>query len=325
MNDKKQRALSGIQPSGIPHIGNFFGMMKPAVELQKKHECFYFIADYHALTQTPNPDDLRARTLGVALDFLAAGIDPEKTAFFRQSDVPQVTELTWVLSCLSPLGLLERCHSYKDKVARGITPNHGLFSYPVLMASDILIYDSTLVPVGKDQKQHLEVTRDLAQRFNNMYGDTLVIPDVMIKDEVAVVPGIDGQKMSKSYDNTIELFGKEKQLRKKFMRIVTDSTPMEDPKNPDVCNVFALFKLFGNEQEQAELREKYLAGNFGFGHAKQALFEKYWEFFRPLRERREELENNLDYVNKVLVEGAEKAQGQANATLERVKKAVGLV
>lgn len=320
----QRRILSGIQPSGTLHIGNYFGMMKPALELQEAHDCFYFIADYHALTQVPDPDQLRERIHGVAVDFLACGLDPERTVFFRQSDVPQVQELTWVLSCLTPVGLLERCHSYKDKVARGIAPNHGLFSYPVLMAADILIYGSHAVPVGRDQKQHLEVTRDLAIRFNNQYGNILVVPDCLIREEVAVVPGVDGQKMSKSYGNTVEIFGSEKEMRKKVMRIVTDSTPVESSKDPDRCTVFALYKLFGTPAEVAELRARYQQGGMGYGEAKQRLFEAYWAHFRPFRERREELLRNPGHVERVLQDGARRARAAAAVTLTAVKKAVGL-
>ncbi len=322
--ESKKRILSGVQPSGTLHLGNYFGMMKPAIELQDENDCFYFIANYHALTQTPDPETLRQRTLNVAIDFLACGLDPMKVTLFRQSDVPQVTELSWILSCVTPMGLLERCHSYKDKVAKGLTPNHGLFTYPVLMAADILIYNSNVVPVGRDQKQHLEVTRDLAIRINNRYGDVLTIPDCMIKEEVAVVPGIDGQKMSKSYDNIIEIFGEEKAMRKKIMRMQTDSTPMEEPKDPDKCNVFSLFQLFASEAEIAEMRQRYLAGGMGYGHAKQALFEQYWEYFRPFRERRAELTQDLGYVHRVLQNGSRRARREAIETLTNVKKAVGL-
>lgn len=319
----KTRVLSGIQPSGTLHIGNYFGMMKPAIELQCEHECFYFIADFHALTTTPEPALLRERVKNVALDFLACGLDPDRAVLFRQSDIPEVPELTWILSCLTPLGLLERCHSYKDKVARGITPNHGLFSYPVLMAADILVYDSMIVPVGKDQKQHVEVTRDLAQKFNAQYGETLRVPEPQIREEVAVVPGIDGQKMSKSYNNIIELFGPEKQMRKKIMSIKTDSTPMEAPKNPDTCNVFALYKLFAANDEIAEMRANYEGGNYGYGHAKQALCEKYLEHFAEARERRAKLQR-ADLVEDILREGAKKARETAAMVLERVRNAVGL-
>ena len=318
------RILSGIQPSGKLHIGNYFGMMKPSLELQNEGETFLFIADYHALTQLPNPENLRGRIVEVAVDFLSCGLDTEKTVFFRHSDVPEVTELAWILACLTPMGLLERCHSFKDKTARGISPNLGLFSYPVLMAADILIYNSHLVPVGKDQKQHLEVTRDIAIRFNNRYGDILVVPEELTRDDAAVVPGVDGQKMSKSYNNTIEIFGQEKLLRKKIMRIVTDSTPVEAPKNPDTCNVFALYKLFGSECEVNELRQRYLNGGMGYGDAKQKLFEKYWEYFRPMRQKREELDRNHDYVEEILARGAQRARAVATETIVKVKMAVGL-
>lgn len=321
----RKRILSGIQPSGVLHIGNYFGMMKPALELQEQgNECYYFIADYHALTQQPDPDILRERVLGVAVDFLACGLDPDKTVFFRQSDIPQVPELTWVLACLTPMGLLERCHSYKDKVSRGMVPNHGLFTYPVLMAADILLYDSHVVPVGKDQKQHLEVTRDLAMKFNTVYGDGLVVPEALIREETAIVPGIDGQKMSKSYGNTIEIFGKEKAMRKKIMRIVTDSTPMEDPKDPETCNVFTIFKLLAGRDEAEELARMYRKGGIGYGHAKQQLFDTYMEFFRPMRERRELLLADLGEVERILADGAEKARAAAESTMRRVKGMVGL-
>ena len=325
MADKKLRILSGIQPSGALHLGNYFGMMRPALELQEQgHECFYFIADYHALTTNPAPAELRERIHGVAVDFLACGLDPARTVLFRQSDVPQVQELTWILNCITPVGLLERCHSYKDKVAKGIAANHGLFTYPVLMAADILIYQSNAVPVGKDQKQHLEVTRDLAQRFNNQYGEILTMPDCLIREEVAVVPGTDGEKMSKSYGNTIELFGKEKELRQKVMRIVTDSTPVEAPKDPDKCNIFALYKLFATPVEVEALRARYLQGSMGYGTAKQMLFEKFWEAFRPFRERREALVQNPAEVEQILQQGAAKARAVAAQTIGQVKKAVGL-
>lgn len=319
-----KRVLSGIQPSGTLHLGNYFGMMRPAIEMQAGHDCFYFIADWHALTQVPKPELLRDRVFGVALDFLACGLDPEKTVFFRQSDVPQVQELTWILSCLCPVGLLERCHSYKDKVARGIAPNHGLFSYPVLMAADILVYGSHLVPVGKDQKQHVEVTRDLAIRFNNQYGEILTVPDPMIREEVAVIPGLDGQKMSKSYNNTIELFGEEKPLRKKIMSIKTDSTPVEAPKNPDTCSIFALYKLLATPEEIEALRQRYIGGGMGYGEAKQKLFEKYWETFRPFRERRAELLKDRGQIEAILQRGGERARAEAEKVLAAVRAAVGL-
>jgi len=322
-----KRILTGIQPSGILHIGNYFGAMRSAIELQNQNpgNTFLFIADLHSLTVNPDPADLRMRIQRLALDFLACGLDPEKTAFFRQSDINGVCELTWILNTITNLGLLERAHSYKDKIAKGFVPNNGLFSYPVLMAADILIYQSDLVPVGKDQKQHLEITRDLAIRFNQMYKkDVFKIPEPIISESVAVVPGTDGQKMSKSYNNTIELFGEEKAIRKKIMSIPTDSTPMEAPKDPDKCNIFALYKLFSTQEQIDALAAKYRAGNFGYGHAKQALFEAYMEFFAPMRKRREELLKDPGYIEEVLKKGAERANAVAARTMEKVRKTVGL-
>lgn len=321
-----RRILTGIQPSGILHIGNYFGAMKASIELQNQNpgDTYLFIADLHSLTVNPKPEDLRMRIRRLALDYLACGLDPEKTAFFRQSDIQGVCELTWILNTITGLGLLERAHSYKDKIAKGFIPNNGLFSYPVLMAADILLYKSNAVPVGKDQKQHLEITRDIAIKFNQMYREVFVIPEPIISESVAVIPGTDGQKMSKSYNNTIELFGNEKAIRKKIMSIPTDSTPMEDPKDPDKCNIFALFKLFSNEQQVADLAAKYRAGNFGYGHAKQALFEAYMDYFAPMRRRREELEKEPGYIDEVLRKGAEKANAVAAQTMDEVCRAVGL-
>ncbi len=316
--------LSGIQPSGTLHIGNYFGMMKPAIALQEKGDAYLFIADYHALTSSPSPELLRRRSVDVAIDFLACGLDASKTVFFRQSEVPQVTELAWILSCLTPMGLLERCHSFKDKVAQGISPNHGLFAYPVLMASDILIYGSNLVPVGKDQKQHIEVARDIAIRFNNAYGEILTVPEPFIREEVAVVPGTDGRKMSKSYGNTIEIFGSEKETKKKIMGIVTDSKGLDDPKDPDACPVFALCKLFADQQKLDEMRSKYLAPGYGYGHAKKELLELFESHFAALRKKREELLQDLPYVESVLKIGAEKASALAESNMKRIRKAVGL-
>ncbi|MDD3118147.1 MAG: tryptophan--tRNA ligase [Victivallales bacterium] len=319
------RILSGIQPSGIPHIGNYFGMMEPAVRMQDEgNETFLFIADYHALTTSPEPAELRQRILNVAIDFLACGLDPEKTVFYRQSDLPQVCELTWILNCITTVGLLERAHSYKDKIAKGFVPNNGLFSYPVLMAADILLYKADMVPVGKDQKQHLEITRDIAIRFNNLYGDILVVPQERIQERVAVIPGTDGQKMSKSYGNTIPIFGREKEIRKTVMNIVTDCKGLEEPKDPTTCNVVALYKLFATEEQVGEMEAKYRAGNYGYGHAKQALFEIMWERFAPFRQRREELAKDPGYVEQVLRRGRERAAGIADATLRQVRRAVGL-
>lgn len=318
------RILSGIQPSGRLHIGNYFGMMKPALELQEKGDAFLFIADYHALTTSKNPEELRENINNVALDFLACGLDPDKTVFFRQSDIPRLLELTWLLSTVTPLGLLERCHSYKDKLAKGIPASHALFSYPVLMAADILAYQSNIVPVGRDQKQHLEVTRDLAIKFNNEYGDIFTIPEASIQEQVAVVPGIDGQKMSKSYDNHILLFDGKKATKKRIMKIVTDSKELEEPKDPDTCNVYNLYKLFASEDKVAEMAANLRAGGYGYGHAKKQLFEDLWEYMTPFRERREQLEKDMDYVHDVLAEGAKKASLIADKTFDTAKAAIGL-
>lgn len=318
------RILSGIQPSGKLHIGNYFGAMRQHLQLQAENEGFYFIADFHALTSSPDPAELRANSLDVTADYIALGLDTDKTVFWRQSDVPEVTELTWILSCVTPMGLLQRCTSYKDKIAQGLAPNHGLFAYPVLQAADILIYDSDLVPVGADQKQHIEVTRDIAVRFNNKFGEILTVPREYIIESVAVVPGIDGRKMSKSYDNAIEIFEPEKQLTKKVMKIVTDSTPVEDPKDPDKCNVFALLKLVAHPEELAQWDQKYRAGGIGYGAAKKRLAELLIEYFKPYRQRRAELADNLDFVEQVLKDGAEKAGAVARQTISRVRRAVGL-
>jgi tryptophanyl-tRNA synthetase len=318
------RVLSGIQPSGKLHIGNYFGMMRPAIELQEEGEAFLFIADYHALTTVSDPDALRAGVRDVALDFLACGLDPSRTAFYRQSDVPEVTELAWLLSVIAPMGLLERCHSYKDKLARGLVASHGLFSYPVLMAADILAVQADVVPVGRDQKQHVEVTRDLAIKFNHQYGEVFRIPEPRIRDEVAVVPGIDGQKMSKSYGNTLELFGDAGELKKRVMRIVTDSTPLEEPKDPSSCSVFALYKLFATPEEAEDLAARYRAGGLGYGTAKKELLEKIRETFAPLGEKRAELERDPDGVEDVLRDGARRARDLVRHTLSRARRAVGL-
>ncbi len=318
------RILTGVQPSGIPHIGNYFGAIRQSIELQAKGEAFIFIADYHALTTSPDPKALRENVFNLALDYLACGLDGEKNVFFRQSDVPQVTELMWILNNITTVGFLERAHSYKDKIAKGFVPNAGLFTYPVLMAADILLYQSNLVPVGKDQKQHLEITRDLAIRFNNEHGNIFTIPEGFIPENVAVVPGIDGQKMSKSYNNTIPIFAPEKAMRKIIMSIVTDSTPMEEPKDPEKCNVVALYKLVASPEEVEAMKEKYRAGNYGYGHAKQALFERLWEYFAPMRAKRAELAANPDYVWGILKNGAERAAAEADKTLDKVRTAVGL-
>lgn len=318
------RVLSGIQPSGRLHIGNYFGAMRQHLQLQAENDGFYFIADYHALTSGPKPADLRKNKLAVAMDYLALGLDTNKTVFWCQSDLPEVVELSWILSCVTPKALLERCVSYKEKVAQGLSPNHGLFTYPVLQAADILIFDSNLVPVGADQKQHIEVTRDIAGFFNNAYGETFVIPEEYILKSVAVVPGIDGRKMSKSYNNTIEIFEPESSVKKKVMSIVTDSTPVEAPKNPDKSNIFALMKLVASKEELADWDSKFRKGGIGYGDAKKRLAELLIECFRPYRQKRAELEKNLDYVKKILADGAARARAVAQVTLKKAKKAVGI-
>ena len=318
------RILSGIQPSGLLHIGNYFGMMKQAIALQNEGEAFYFIADYHALTSVRDPDVLRENVLRVAVDFLAAGLDPERAALFKQSDVPQVTELTWILSTVAPKGLLERAHSYKDKLARGLAPMVGLFSYPVLMAADILIYDSDIVPVGKDQKQHIEMTRDLAGKMNEQFGQIFKLPEARINPETQVVPGLDGQKMSKSYGNNIDIFGDEKETRKRVMSIVTDSTPVDAPKDPAKSTIFQLYSLFASKDEIASMRERFETGGTGYGDFKKELFEKLWEYFSPMRKRREELLADKLYIDNVLVRGAKRANEVADDVMTRVRAAVGL-
>ncbi len=320
-----KRVLSGIQPSGPLHIGNYFGAIRQHIALQQDNECFYFVANYHAMTTITDPEVLKKNSIMVAVDYLALGFDPQKAVLFMQSDVPEVTELAWMLSTVTPMGLLERAHAYKDKIARGLSPNHGLFAYPVLMAADILIYDSDYVPVGKDQKQHLEMTRDMAEKFNQAYGEVLTLPQEYILEEVAVVPGIDGQKMSKSYDNTIEIFAGKSQYKKKIMSIVTDSTPLEAPKDPDHSTILDLYKLVATPVEVAAMREKFLAGGYGYGHAKKELFEKMWAFFEPYHRRREELLQNTDYVADVLQRGAQKARERATVVMERVRDAAGLL
>ncbi|HMB20603.1 MAG TPA: tryptophan--tRNA ligase [Spirochaetota bacterium] len=318
------RVLSGIQPSGTLHIGNYFAMMEPMISFQENHDLFCFIVNYHALTSIHDSESLKHNTLQAAIDFLALGLDPEKCHFWVQSDVPEVTELTWILACHTSLGLLERSHSYKDKVAKGVTPNSGLYTYPILMAADILLYQSEVIPVGKDQKQHIEITRDIAERFNNTYGETFVIPEPLINDDLAVIPGVDGQKMSKSYNNTINIFEEEKPLKKKVMGIVTDSTPVEEPKDPDKCNVFALYSLFADETAKQEMRQKYLEGGLGYGTAKKELFALIWEYFKPFRERRAELASRPDDIVDIMKKGAEKTRTTAAETLDMVKDRIGL-
>ena len=319
----KIRFLSGVQPSGRLHIGNYFGALRQHIALQEEGEAFYFIANYHAMTSVQDPVHLSKQTFEVALDYLSLGLDPEKAVFFRQSDVPEVSELSWILSCVTGKGLLDRATSYKDKVQRGISPSMGLYTYPILMAADILIYRSNVVPVGEDQIQHIEMTRDIAQSFNNTYEEIFSLPSFRL-DKGAKVPGIDGQKMSKSYGNTIEIFDDGKSLRKKIMSIVTDSTPVEEPKDPETCNVFSLFKLFADDNEQDSLRERYLAGGLGYGDAKKMLLEQLDSFFTPFRKEREKLKADKEYVNQVLKSGGEKAREEARKTMTSIYKAVGL-
>ena len=318
------RILSGIQPSGTLHLGNYFGMMKPAIELQEKGEAYYFIADFHALTTVHNGSALRANVRELAIDFLACGLNPEKAVFFRQSDVPAVTELSWILSTVTPMGLLERCHSFKDKTARGLAATHGLFAYPVLMAADILIYDSDLVPVGRDQKQHLEVTRDIAVKINETYGPIFKLPEPSIREDTAVVPGLDGAKMSKSYGNTIEIFAPENALKKKIMGIKTDSTPVESPKSTENSSILGLYKLVTSESDYQTMESEFLRGGTGYGDFKKRLFGAVWDYFAPFRIRREEILQDPAYVDRVLAEGAEKARGVSDGVMQRVRAAVGL-
>lgn len=318
------KILSGIQPSGKLHIGNYFGMMRPMINNMDRGELYAFIVNLHALTSVSDSKALARDTLEAAADFLALGLDPERCIFWVQSDVPEVTELTWVLSTLTPLGLLERCHSFKDKVAKGIAPSLGLFSYPVLMAADILLYQADLVPVGKDQKQHLEVARDIAIKFNNSYGQTFVVPEPAIEDDVATVPGLDGQKMSKSYGNTIGIFLDAKALKKSVMAIVTDSAPVQSPKDPDKCNLYNIFKLFAPEDRLQEVHDLYVNGGAAYGYLKLELVDLLWDYFRSAREKREKLCADPGYLREVLAKGADKAREKASVTIELVRDKVGL-
>ncbi len=318
------RVLSGIQPSGSLHLGNFFGMMKKMIDHQENQDLFCFIANYHAMTSVSDGKVLAKGTLEAAANFLALGLDPEKSTFWVQSDIPEVQELSWALSNFTPMGLLERCHSYKDKVAQGIKPNHGLFAYPVLMAADILLFQSDVVPVGKDQKQHLEVARDIAIKYNNEYGEVFTLPEPEIDEDVATVPGLDGRKMSKSYGNTIDLFQDEKALRKQIMRIVTDPTPVEEAKNPDTCNIFQIYRLFLDKEGVAELRKRYETPGLRYGDVKQELFETTRDFFAPYAEKRKALLEDPDSLRKILAMGADKARYVANKTLRKVRKKGGL-
>ncbi len=323
---RTMRILTGLQPSGKLHVGNYFGAMEPAVRLQDEGEAFYFIADYHAMTSSRDAAALRTNVRELAIDFLACGLDPERAVFFRQSAVPEVNELAWILSTLCPMGLLEKCHSYKDKIANGISPNHALFAYPALMAADILLYDSNKVPVGKDQKQHVEVTRDLAVKLNEAYGEgTVILPEPIIREDTAVVLGLDGRKMSKSYQNTLPIFGEEKPLKKLIMKIQTDSTPVEDPKPTEGSTIVALHKLFASEADHAALIADHQKGGVGYGDFKKRLAEAYWNYFAAMRERRAEIAADPAFVDRVLADGAARAREEAAKVLARVRKAVGLV
>lgn len=319
------RILTGIQPSGILHIGNYFGAIKPILDLQGKGEVFVFLADLHALTSLNDGERMRESIRMAAIDLLACGLDPEKTVFWRQSHVAEHAELMWILTTVTPMGLMERMVAYKDKVANGLSANVGLFTYPILQAADILLYDADLVPVGKDQKQHLEVTRDIAIKINEAYGaDTLKLPDALISEDVAVVPGLDARKMSKSYGNTIDIFMEEKALRKKVMGIVTDSTPLEAPKDPDGSTIIDLYRLFATPEQVQQMKDEFRAGGVGYGHFKQRLFEAIWEYYAPMRARREEIVSKPGYVDEVLAEGARRAREVAQPTARRVWEAVGL-
>lgn len=319
------RVLSGIQPTGRFHLGNYFGAIRQYINLQNNDQAFYFIADLHALTTIHNAEELQQYTQDAALDLLALGLDPNQATLFRQSDIHEVTELTWLLMTVTQMSLLEKCHAYKDKIAKGLAADAGLFTYPVLMAADILAYDSNLVPVGQDQIQHLEVTRDIAQRFNHLYkSEVFVLPEGHVLQATAKVPGTDGEKMSKSYGNTIGIFEPPKKLRKKFMSIKTDSTPVEEPKNPETCSVFDLYKLFASEDEQHALADRYRAGGMGYGEAKQALYDKAMDHFAEARERREQLEQSPQEVEDILQAGASKARMKAREVLNRAREACGL-
>ena len=322
-SNNSQRVLSGIQPSGALHLGNYFGMMSRMVKYQSENELFCFIANYHALTSIPSPETLSQNTFNAVCDFLALGIDPERSTFWIQSHVPQVTELMWLLSSQTGVSSMNRATSYKDKIAQGIKPNMGLYSYPILMAADILLFDTHLVPVGKDQKQHLEIARDIAIRFNNTYGETLVIPEPDIEKETQLVPGIDGKKMSKSYNNTIPIFDSEKKIRKNIMTIITDTTGIDEPKDKDTP-LFQLYSLFLNEKERLKLSDRYDSKGVRYGDIKQELFEMVMDYFKPYREKRDRLASRPKEIYEILRYGSEKADSIASEVLDRVKSSVGM-
>ena len=323
-NNKKIRVLSGIQPSGKLHLGNYFGMMSRMINYQDKNDLFCFIVNYHALTTIHDKKTLEKNTLNAAIDFLALGLDPNKSTFWVQSDVPQVAELTWLLSNMTSVGLIERSTSYKDKISKGLTPNMGLFSYPVLMAADILLFGSQVVPVGKDQKQHLEITREIAKRFNNIFGETLVVPDEDIKENTMLIPGTDGQKMSKSYDNIIPIFCSEDDLKKRVMSIVTDSAGINEPKDKNTP-LFNIYSLFLDEKGRDILEDRYNSPGLRYGDVKKELYETIIEYFSPFKKRREHLLNNLDEVYDILISGSKKASKVANANITKVREAMGLI
>ena len=321
-----KRILSGIQPSGKPHIGNYLGAIRQHIEMQKSYECYLFIADLHALTTVRNAELMRQQTYELAVTYLALGLDPNKTAFFKQSAVPEHSELCWIFDCITKMPFLERAHAWKDAQTKGKKEvTVGLFNYPVLMSADILLYQPDIVPVGKDQKQHVEIARDIATNFNQTFGETFKLPEPSIKDDVAVVPGTDGQKMSKSYGNTIDLFGTDAELKKQVMGILTDSTPLEEPKNPDTCHVFQLYKLFADKKETENLAKKYQAGGFGYGDAKKTLLSKLTEYFADARKKYSEIFPKKDYVYGVLEDGSKKAKKVAANTLETAKKKIGYI
>lgn len=319
------KILTGVQSTGTPHLGNLLGAILPAIEMTKKpeNESFLFIADLHSITQIKDGELLRANTYSVAATWLACGLDTEKVVFYRQSDVPQVTELSWYLSCFFPYKRLKLAHSFKDKADRLDDVNAGLFTYPMLMAADILLYDAEFVPVGKDQLQHLEITRDVAEKFNHQMGETFVLPEAKIDETIMIIPGTDGEKMSKSRNNFINIFEDDKKLRKQIMAIQTDSTPLEDPKNPDTCNCFAIYKLLATPEQTEEMRKNYLAGGYGYGHAKQALFELIVEKFATEREKYHYYINNLEEIDRLLLAGAQKASAIGSTVLKRVREKLG--
>lgn len=319
-----KRILSGIQPSGNLHLGNYFGMMKRMIQYQETNELYCFLVNYHAITTITDSVLLRRNTFRAACDFIALGLDPEKAVFWVQSDVPEVTELTWILNNVTSVGLLERAHSYKDKIAKGFTPNHGLFSYPVLMAADILLYGGEVVPVGKDQKQHIEITRDIAIRFNRTFGETFIIPEPLIENDTGLIPGIDGQKMSKSYNNTIDIFCTKDLLAKKVMSIITDKTPIDEPKNTENSSLFQIYSLFLDRTGRKELENRFRTPGLGYGEVKKELIDIIWEYFNPFRIKRKELLNNRSYVVKILKKGAEKARDVGKSFLELARRNVGL-